>query len=176
MLTLQMQHMYILVAVYAPSFSPFPLPPSPLPLLSLLLPSLPLLSPPSFSPSPLPPLTLFPSQPVKSQQVVAEKEEEEEFFGSWTATFSPSMFISSHSCSLPSHYSHTLSQSICVFVTLRLSFPPSSFSFFLLPTPSSHPLFFPLDTGVDRELQRLLANEKANFKLLAEKVRMDLIL
>ena len=98
-----------------------------------------------------PPLTLFPSQPVKSQQVVAEKEEEEEeeFFGTWTATFSPSMFAASHPCSLPPSppLSHTLTPSTCVFVTKPyiLRFPflllslPSSFSqpFFSSPLLSS---------------------------------------
>ena len=53
-------------------------------------------SPPSLSS----PFTFFSLQPLQSQQVVAEKEEEE-FFGSWTATFSPSMFAASQPSSLP---------------------------------------------------------------------------
>ena len=62
------------------------------------------------------------------------------------------------------------------------SFPPS-FLPFLLPCSPTQPLcftpsflFLPVGTGVDRELQRLLANERVNFKLLAEKVRKSLIL
>ena len=76
-----------LVAVHTPS-PPFSSPPSLLPSLSS-----PLLSLSS-------PFTLFSFQPVQSQQVVAEKEEEE-FFGSWMATFSPSMFGASQPSSLP---------------------------------------------------------------------------
>ena len=68
------------------------------------------------------------------------------------------------------------------------SFPPS-FLLFLLPCSPTQPSLLscttsvlqlssslPVGTGVDRELQRLLTNERANFKLLAEKVRKGLTL
>ena len=178
-----------LVAVHTPS-PPFssPLLSSPLPLLSS-------------------PFTIFSFQPVQSQQVVAEKEEEEEFFGSWTATFSPSMFGASQPSSLPFLFpsflpslpSSLLSHSTLPALLHNLPCSPTQPSLFScttflallhnLPCSPAQPSLLshrtsvlqlssslPVGTGVDRELQRLLANERANFKLLAEKVRKGLTL
>ena len=83
-------------------------------------------SPPSLSS----PFTFFSLQPVQSQQVVAEKEEEEEFFGSWTATFSPSMFAASQPSSLP-----FLFPSLLPFLSLSLLSHSTSLFYIFLPLP-----------------------------------------
>ena len=75
------------------------------------------------------PFTFFSFQPVQSQQVVAEKEEEE-FFGSWMATFSPSMFAASQPSSLP-----FLFPSLLPFLSLSLLSHSTSLFYIFLPLP-----------------------------------------